>query len=35
VPYAVSLKDHPAQVRVFEMYTDAAAYAAHLPMQRI
>ena len=28
--YAVSLKDHPAQVRVFEMYTDATAYAAHL-----
>jgi quinol monooxygenase YgiN len=28
--YAVSLKDNPAQVRVFEMYTDAAAYAAHL-----
>jgi quinol monooxygenase YgiN len=26
----VSLADNPAQVRVFEMYTDAAAYAAHL-----
>lgn len=28
--HAVSLKDNPAQVRVFEMYKDPAAYAAHL-----
>jgi quinol monooxygenase YgiN len=28
--YAVSEKDNPNRVRVFEMYTDAAAYAAHL-----
>ena len=24
------MKDHPDQVRVFEMYTDADAYRAHL-----
>ena len=28
--YAVYVKDHPDQVRVFEMYTDADAYRAHL-----
>src|SRR4051794_37919747 len=28
--YAVYEKDNPNRVRVFEMYTDAAAYAAHL-----
>ena len=28
--YAVSLKDHPAQIRIFETYTDEAAYQAHL-----
>ena len=28
--YAVSEKDNPNRVRVFEMYTDAAAYATHL-----
>ena len=28
--YAVSLKGDPAQVRIFEMYADAAAYDAHL-----
>ncbi|GJE02181.1 putative quinol monooxygenase [Methylobacterium isbiliense] len=27
---AVSLKDDPAQVRVFEIYRDIAAYATHL-----
>ena len=30
VLYAVYEKDNPNRVRVFEMYTDAAAYAAHL-----
>ena len=28
--YAVSVKDHPARVRVFEIYADTAAYQAHL-----
>lgn len=28
--YAVSLKDNPAHVRVFEMYADAHAYKTHL-----
>src|ERR1700759_5112356 len=28
--YAVSVKDHPAQIRLFELYTNAAAYEAHL-----
>jgi quinol monooxygenase YgiN len=28
--YAVSVRDDPSQVRVFEMYTDEAAYKAHL-----
>ncbi len=30
VLYAVSEKDNPNRIRVFEMYTDAAAYATHL-----
>ena len=28
--YAVSLKEHPEQIRLFETYRDAAAYDAHL-----
>jgi quinol monooxygenase YgiN len=28
--YAVAEKDHPNRVRVFEMYTDEAAYQKHL-----
>jgi quinol monooxygenase YgiN len=28
--YAVSLKDHPNQIRLFEMYKDHAAYLSHL-----
>jgi quinol monooxygenase YgiN len=28
--YAVSVKDHPNQIRLFEMYANAAAYQAHL-----
>ena len=28
--YAVSEKEAPNRIRVFEMYTDAAAYATHL-----
>ena len=28
--YAVALKDRPAQIRVFEVYADQAAYEAHL-----
>ena len=28
--YAVSLKQHPEQIRLFETYRDAAAYEAHL-----
>ena len=28
--YAVSVKDHPTQIRLFEMYANAAAYETHL-----
>ena len=28
--YAVSVKGDPAQIRIFEMYADSAAYEAHL-----
>ena len=28
--YAVSVKDHPNQIRLFEMYRDEASYQAHL-----
>jgi len=28
--YAVALKEHPEQIRLFEMYRDAAAYESHL-----
>ena len=28
--YAVSVKGDPAQIRIFEMYADVAAYEAHL-----
>ena len=28
--YAVSLKGHPAQIRLFEVYRDAASYESHL-----
>lgn len=28
--YAVSVKSDPSQIRLFEMYTDTAAYEAHL-----
>ena len=28
--YAVAVKDDPAQIRMFEMYADPAAYEAHL-----
>jgi quinol monooxygenase YgiN len=28
--YAVSVKGHPEQIRLFEMYASAAAYQAHL-----
>jgi quinol monooxygenase YgiN len=28
--YAVSVKDHPNQIRLFEMYRDEASYRAHL-----
>jgi quinol monooxygenase YgiN len=28
--YAVSVKDHPNQVRIFELYKDQAAYDSHL-----
>ena len=28
--YAVSLKDHPEQIRLFEIYRSAASYQAHL-----
>ncbi len=28
--YAVAERDHPARVRVFEIYRDAAAYESHL-----
>src|SRR5271168_4276096 len=28
--YAVSVKDHPEQIRLFEIYRNAASYQAHL-----
>lgn len=28
--YAVSVRDHPTQIRLFEMYASPAAYQAHL-----
>src|SRR3954470_10870125 len=28
--YAVSVRDHPTQIRIFETYADQAAYEAHL-----
>ena len=28
--YAVSVKDHPNQVRIFELYKDQSAYESHL-----
>ena len=28
--YAVAVKDHPAHIRVFEIYADEDAYRAHL-----
>jgi len=28
--YAVSVKDNPAQIRIFEVYSDVQAYNAHL-----
>jgi len=28
--YAVSIKDQPSQIRIFEMYEDQAAYESHL-----
>lgn len=28
--YAVSLKEHPEQIRLFETYRDAAAYQSHI-----
>ena len=28
--YAVSIKDHPSQIRLFEMYASQAAYESHL-----
>lgn len=28
--YAVSVKDHPTQIRIFETYANQAAYEAHL-----
>jgi quinol monooxygenase YgiN len=28
--YAVSIKDHPTQIRLFEMYANAGAYETHL-----
>jgi quinol monooxygenase YgiN len=28
--YAVSIKDHPTQIRLFEVYASTAAYQAHL-----
>ncbi len=31
--YAVSVKDHPAQIRLFEIYANVAAYEAHLQSQ--
>src|SRR3954447_25607524 len=32
--YAVSLKDHPEQIRLFESYRDAAAYESHIQSPR-
>ena len=34
VLYAVSEKDHPTRIRVFEMYTDEDAYKTHLETVR-
>ena len=31
--YAVSLKEHPEQIRLFETYRDASAYQSHLESQ--
>lgn len=31
--YAVSVKEHPEQIRLFEMYRDAASYQSHLQSQ--
>ncbi|MEO8624136.1 MAG: antibiotic biosynthesis monooxygenase [bacterium] len=28
--YAVAVKGHPERIRIFEMYADSAAYAAHI-----
>ena len=28
--YAVSVKEHPEQIRLFEMYRDEASYQSHL-----
>jgi quinol monooxygenase YgiN len=28
--YAISVKGNPAQIRIFEIYADAAAYEAHM-----
>ena len=28
--YAVAVKDHPTQIRIFETYADRAAYESHL-----
>ena len=28
--FAVSVKDHPNEIRIFETYADVAAYEAHL-----
>src|ERR1700712_2784424 len=28
--FAVAVKDHPSQIRIFETYADQAAYKAHL-----
>jgi quinol monooxygenase YgiN len=33
--YAVSLKEHPEQVRLFETYRDAAAYESHIHRNQI
>ncbi len=31
--YAVSVKGDPAQIRIFEIYADAASYEAHLQLR--
>jgi quinol monooxygenase YgiN len=31
--YAVSVKDHPTQIRLFEMYANPAAYERHIQSQ--